>query len=265
MRGEFRRIRGLWPEQQDNFAINEQKVASFVDRAGKTGLAIAGLFITGLALFVGAIGIMNITFVSVKERTREIGTRKALGARRRTILIQFLIEAVSICLIGGTVGLASGFWAVYVDRFSLPEFSDAIFAHFGGDRPVHLRDDGDHFRFRSGLAGLPLKSGRSAALRVGMKTWEIVKMAWKALGVNKLRSTLTTSGITIGIFSIISVMTAISALQTSIETGLSFLGSNTFQFSKYPSGINIWGDEKYRNRQEDRLPDLLEIRSNDGR
>ena len=82
-----------------------------------------------------------------------------------------------------------------------------------------------------------------------MKNWELVKMAWKALGANKLRSTLTTSGITIGIFSIISVMTAISAFQASIETGLSFLGSNTFQFSKYPNGIKVWGDEKYRNRK----------------
>jgi putative ABC transport system permease protein len=82
-----------------------------------------------------------------------------------------------------------------------------------------------------------------------MKTWELVKMAWKALGANRLRSVLTTSGITIGIFSIISVMTAISALQASIETGLSFLGSNTFQFSKYPNGIRVWGDEKYRNRR----------------
>jgi len=67
------------------------------------------LFVTGLALFVGAIGIMNITYVSVKERTREIGTRKALGARRRTILMQFLVEAVSICLIGGAVGLLLSF------------------------------------------------------------------------------------------------------------------------------------------------------------
>jgi putative ABC transport system permease protein len=67
----------------------------------KQGIALAGLFITGLSLFVGAIGIMNITFVSVKERTKEIGTRKALGARRRTILLQFLIEAVSICFAGG--------------------------------------------------------------------------------------------------------------------------------------------------------------------
>ncbi|MBV9674313.1 MAG: ABC transporter permease [Verrucomicrobia bacterium] len=105
LRGSFRRIRGLLPEQADDFAINEQKSLRSSIEPIKTGLAIAGLFITGLALFVGAIGIMNITFVSVKERTREIGTRKALGARRRTILLQFLIEAISICLVGGALGL----------------------------------------------------------------------------------------------------------------------------------------------------------------
>ncbi|MBV8141626.1 MAG: ABC transporter permease [Verrucomicrobia bacterium] len=109
LRGDFRRIRGLWPEQQDNFAINEQRALRSSIEPVKAGLSIAGLFITGLALFVGAIGNMNITFVSVKERTREIGTRKALGARRRTILIQFLIEAVSICLIGGAVGIVLAF------------------------------------------------------------------------------------------------------------------------------------------------------------
>src|SRR5437763_15116648 len=65
----------------------------------------ARLSVTGLARFVGAIGIMNITYVSVKERTSEIGTRKAVGARRRTILLQFLVEAVSICLVGGSVGV----------------------------------------------------------------------------------------------------------------------------------------------------------------
>jgi putative ABC transport system permease protein len=82
-----------------------------------------------------------------------------------------------------------------------------------------------------------------------MKLLETMRMAWKALGANKLRSALTASGITFGIFSIISVMTAISALQSSIETGLSFLGSNIFQFSKYPIGIHVAGDEKYRNRR----------------
>ena len=63
------------------------------------------MLITGLSLFVGGIGIMNIMFVSVAERTREIGVRKAIGAKRRTILLQFLIEAASICLLGGLVGL----------------------------------------------------------------------------------------------------------------------------------------------------------------
>ena len=88
----------------------------------KRVIALAGLFITGLSLFVGAIGIMNITFVSVKERTKEIGTRKALGARRRTILLQFLIEAVSICLVSGCVGLAITFGVCQGIRAAMPSF-----------------------------------------------------------------------------------------------------------------------------------------------
>jgi putative ABC transport system permease protein len=104
--GAMRRVRGLQPEQKDDFEINEQQALRSTIGPIKAGVAGAGLFVTGLALFVGAIGIMNITYVSVKERTREIGTRKAVGARRRTILLQFLIEAVSICLVGGVIGLA---------------------------------------------------------------------------------------------------------------------------------------------------------------
>jgi putative ABC transport system permease protein len=105
LRGLLRRIRQLAPEQKDDFEINEQGTIRQQLDPIKNGVFISGLFITGLALCVGAIGIMNITYVSVKERTREIGTRKALGARRRTILLQFLIEAVSICLVGGVAGL----------------------------------------------------------------------------------------------------------------------------------------------------------------
>src|SRR5437588_1290496 len=103
--GLMRRVRGLAPEKKDDFSINEQQAFKSTLDPIKNSIAIAGLFVTGLSLFVGAIGIMNITFVSVKERTNEIGTRKALGARRRTILLQFLIESTSLCLLGGFIGL----------------------------------------------------------------------------------------------------------------------------------------------------------------
>lgn len=74
-------------------------------------------------------------------------------------------------------------------------------------------------------------------------------MAWRSLGANKLRSALTISGITVGIFSVISVMTTISALQNSIETGLSFLGADIFQFAKYPGTLTAFGDERFKNRR----------------
>jgi putative ABC transport system permease protein len=80
-------------------------------------------------------------------------------------------------------------------------------------------------------------------------TLEIIGMAWRSLGANKLRSALTISGITVGIFSVISVMTTISALQSSIETGLSFLGVDVFQFAKYPESITAYGDERFKNRR----------------
>ncbi len=101
----LRRVRRLAPGDPDDFSINQQE--QILETLHKITAIIGGigLFITGLSLFVGGIGIMNIMFVSVAERTREIGIRKAIGAKRRTILLQFLIEAAAICLIGGAIGL----------------------------------------------------------------------------------------------------------------------------------------------------------------
>ena len=120
--GLMRRVRGLSPEKKDDFSINEQQALKSTLDPIKNSIAIAGLFITGLSLFVGAIGIMNITFVSVKERTKEIGTRKALGARRRTILLQFLIESTALCLLGGFIGLSVAYLMCFGIGKAFPSF-----------------------------------------------------------------------------------------------------------------------------------------------
>ena len=105
LRQVMRRVRHLRPDQPDNFSINQQDQIVKWFHEQTAVIAGIGLFITSLALFVGGIGIMNIMFVSVVERTREIGVRKAIGAKHRTILLQFLIEAASICLFGGLIAL----------------------------------------------------------------------------------------------------------------------------------------------------------------
>ena len=118
LRGVLRKIRHVAPGDPDDFAINQQEqVIQMFNRLAGT-IAAVGLAVTGLALFVGGIGIMNIMFVSVAERTREIGVRKAIGAKRRTILLQFLIEAASICLLGGLVGLGLAYGVtLFMSRF----------------------------------------------------------------------------------------------------------------------------------------------------
>ena len=95
----------------DDFEIAtaDQMLDTFDAIVGSTTLVLGG--IVGISLLVGGIGIMNIMLVSVTERTREIGIQKALGATRFDILLQFLIEAVFLCLLGGLIGLILGFAA----------------------------------------------------------------------------------------------------------------------------------------------------------
>ncbi len=103
--GEMRKIRALRPAERDNFSINklDTLVGTFNNVMGV--VLLVGLLVTGISLFVGAVGVMNIMFVSVTERTREIGIRKAIGATPRTILLQFLLEASAIGFLAGLVGI----------------------------------------------------------------------------------------------------------------------------------------------------------------
>lgn len=103
--GAMRQIRGLDPMDADDFSINKAALFEEQFKGMKTAIYGIGIFLTGLALFVGGIGVMNIMFVSVKERTREIGIRKAIGAKSWEILLQFLIESIVICLLGGLIGM----------------------------------------------------------------------------------------------------------------------------------------------------------------
>jgi putative ABC transport system permease protein len=104
--GTMRLVRGLRPEQDQDFSINETQ--AFRDQVAQIRLAIwgIGLYLTVMSFVVGMIGIMNVMFVSVTERTKEIGVRKAIGATRRSILLQFLLEAASLCLIGALAAIA---------------------------------------------------------------------------------------------------------------------------------------------------------------
>ncbi len=118
IRAIMRQIRKVPPTKPDDFAINRQQVFQDVYDQTVGVIAIAGILITALSLFVGAIGIMNIMFVSVTERTKEIGIRKAIGAKTWSILMQFLIESALICLIGGLIGLAISFpLSLIIDQF----------------------------------------------------------------------------------------------------------------------------------------------------
>lgn len=119
--GEMRKIRKLKPTEKDNFSINSMDTLMNAYNNVMGVVILIGLVITSISLFVGGIGVMNIMFISVTERTREIGIRKALGARRRVILSQFLYEASAICLTGGLLGLIVSFGVTsLINKFVLP-------------------------------------------------------------------------------------------------------------------------------------------------
>ena len=126
----MRHIRGLKPNQKNDFAINQTKAFEKNYNALKLAIGGTGTFITLLSLIVGGIGVMNIMFVSVKERTREIGVRKAIGATKGMILGQFLMEAVSICLIARLIGLSISYMLSIILNKIFPSTLDIWLAMF---------------------------------------------------------------------------------------------------------------------------------------
>ena len=126
IRAVMRQAHRLKPDERDDFEIESaDQIAKSFDKLSATVTLVMG-GVVGIALLVGGIGIMNIMLVSVKERTREIGICKAIGARSRDILLQFLIEAVTLSLLGGLLGLAIGYGLGVAIAAMIPDFPPAV-------------------------------------------------------------------------------------------------------------------------------------------
>jgi len=126
VRGYMRRMRKLPSDKKDDFEI--MTTDTFVQTWNEisNGIFIVMIAVGSVALLVGGIGVMNIMLVSVTERTREIGVRKAIGARRANILWQFLLEAVTLAGVGGAIGVIFGSSIVLVVRLAFPSFPASV-------------------------------------------------------------------------------------------------------------------------------------------
>ena len=124
LKGIMRQIRRLSPTQEDNFSLNSVEAFSKAITGFFSTVNVGGAIIGGISLIVGLFGIANIMFVTVKERTSVIGLKKAIGAKKSSILFEFLMEATLLCIFGGIIGL---FFVYIVTVISTKIFDFPIF------------------------------------------------------------------------------------------------------------------------------------------
>ncbi len=166
MRGILRKLRHTPANEENDFDLTtpDQIVKQF-DQVSSL-IILASIAISGLGLLVGGIGVMNIMLVSVTERTREIGVRKALGARKIDIIFQFLMEAITLTGVGGAVGIAFSMMVHPGRRDALPRpaLRDAPLGHHG--RRWDVRSRRCLLRRLAGHEGRTARSCRSSQVRI---------------------------------------------------------------------------------------------------
>jgi putative ABC transport system permease protein len=124
--GQMRLVRGLEPHEEEDFSINETKAFERTTETVRMVIWQVGMIITSLSFLVGVIGIMNIMFVSVTERTKEIGIRKAIGAKRSSIMLQFIVEAGALSFIGAVISFVICSILVYATATILPNYVEFL-------------------------------------------------------------------------------------------------------------------------------------------
>ncbi|MCZ7582322.1 MAG: ABC transporter permease [Deltaproteobacteria bacterium] len=227
-----------------------------------------------ISLLVGGVGIMNIMLVSVTERTREIGVRKAVGARRSYIMLQFLIEAVVLSCVGGAIGVGLGFgvallinavspvpaavrwWSVWLG-LGFAAAVGIIFGLFPARRAAKKIPSSPCV-----MSNKPTKEDRRRLRRVRMRaSFESLKMGLDSIRANKLRSILTCLGIIIGVATVIAMMGIVRGIDGIMTSELNRIGANSFFLKKYPS-INVSFDwRKFRKRKDMTMADVRALRA----
>ena len=213
------------------------------------GIAVVLVGIVGLSLLVGGIVIMNIMLMVVSERTREIGLRKALGAKRRDIMSQVLTESITLSLVGGIPGIALGaiFSTIISSLTPVPSsvelwsvalgvvYHGAVGLFFGWYAGAARGDAGSHRSVTSASKDVMSTFTKQFAL-----LRETAEMAFDTLRSNKMRSALTVLGVVIGVTSIVGMTSLIRGFDSSLRNSINSLGPNTI-FVRILGGAQLIG------------------------
>ena len=257
----LRSARKLAFKTPDDFCFRTSETFIQFYKTATSGIYFAMIGIASIALLVGGIVVMNIMLVSVTERIKEIGVRMAVGAKRRDILVQFLIESSAISAVGGVIGIVLGIALAQgiSAATSLPADGRSRF------RPPRRRDvvlPRALFRHLPRQQGGQAQPGRrpevGAMIRHGIFR-EILAMAFDSLRSHKLRSFLTLLGVMIGVMTVIGMVSIIQGLNASFMKELQAAGSDLIIIHKYNPVQMRQLTEEERHREDLTYEDALAI------